>query len=83
MAWDLESMGGGAGAGLIGGIFGAILHAFGINRRINKLEDEKLGKDVFIEFRKNIDDKFTTVIEGQNKVWERLGSLSDFVRNQK
>ena len=82
MAFDIESLGGGAGAGIVGGIFGAILTAFGINRRVNRLEEEKLGKDVFVEFRKSVDEKFNTIIESQGKIWDRLDSLNDYMRNK-
>jgi len=75
---DIESLGGGAGTGIIG----AILVAFGFSRRVSKLEDGKLNKDVFVEFRKNVDDKFNTIIEGQSKIWDRLDSLNDYVRNK-
>lgn len=76
---NIESLLGGGGTGIIG----AILVAFGFSRRVNKLEDGKLDKDVFVEFRKNADEKFNTIIEGQSKIWERLDSLNDYVRNQR
>ncbi len=37
MAIDLESLGGGAGAGLLGTLFGL----FGINRRLDRVEESK------------------------------------------
>lgn len=83
MAFDIESLGGGAGAGIVGGIFGAILTVLGINRRINKIEDSKQDRTVCEATHKGIDEKFNTIIEGQNKIWDRLDSLNDYIRNQK
>ena len=78
MAWDLESLGGGAGTGIIG----AILVAFGFGRRVNKLEDGKQDKSSCVPIHKGIDEKFDTIIKGQDKIWERLDSLNDYVRNK-
>ena len=82
MAFDIESLGGGAGAGIVGGIFGAILTAFGINRRVNKMEEGKQDKSSCILIHKSIDDKFDVIIKGQDKIWDRLDSLNDYVRNK-
>ena len=78
MAWDLESMGGGG----ISGIFIGILTTIGLKSRVDKLEEKKLNKDVFVEFRKNVDEKFDRLIIGQDKVWERLNALNDYIRNK-
>ena len=80
---NIESLGYGAGAGFLASIFVAIGNAFGLNRRIGKVENEKLDKDVFIEFRKNTDDKFDILIKGQDKIWDRVDKLYDHVINQK
>ena len=79
MAFDLESIGGGAGAGLIG----AILGAFGFNRRINKIEDFKQDKTVCKVTHKGIDEKFEIMVDLQKEIRERLDVLNDFVRNKK
>ena len=42
MAFDLESIGGGAGSGILG----AILVAFGFSRRVSRLEENKQDKPV-------------------------------------
>ncbi len=79
MAFDIESLGGGAGTGIIG----AILVAFGFNRRVSKIEEIKQDK-VFCEAtHKGTDQKFDILIEGQRKIWDRLDNLNDYVRNQK
>ncbi len=79
MAFDIESLGGGAG----GGIIGAILVALGFVKRVNKLEDSKQDKVVCEAIHKGIEGKINTIIEGQNKIWERLDNLNDYVRNQR
>lgn len=79
MAWDIESL----GAGGIGGFFIAILTAFGISRKVDKMEDLKQDKSVCGATHKGIDEKFNTIIEGQKKIWERLDSLNDYMRNKK
>lgn len=83
MGFDIESLGGGAGAGIVGGIFGAILTAFGINRRVNKIEDGKQDKIVCDTIHKSIDDKFGVLIEGQSKLFDKVDSINDYLRNQK
>ena len=77
MAFDLESLGGGAGAGLIG----AILGVFGINRRINKLEESKQDKSACGLIHKAIDEKFTILIDGQKRIFESIDDLNDYLRN--
>jgi hypothetical protein len=79
MSLDLESLGGGAGAGLIG----AILGIFGINRRINKIEDCKQDKSVCEATHKSIDEKFTILIDGQSKLFDKVDSINEYLRNQK
>ena len=78
MAFDFESLGGGG----ISGLFIGILTAIGLKSRVDKLEEKKLNKDVFVEFRKNVDEKFDRLIIGQDKVWERLNALNDYIRNK-
>jgi len=79
MAWDIESL----GAGGVSGFFIAILTAFGISRKVNKMEDFKQDKPVCMAIHKGIDEKINTIIEGQRKIWERLDCLNDYVRNNK
>ena len=76
---DLESLGGGAGAGLIGAILGVL----GINRRVNKLEDAKQDKSICDSVHKGIDDKFKILVEGQKYVIERLDKLNEYIRNHR
>ena len=79
MSFDLESLGGGAGTGIIG----AILVAFGFSRRVNKLENEKQDKSVCFPMHKSIDDKFEIVIKGQEKLFNKIDSINEYLRNQK
>ena len=79
---DIGSLGSGAGAGFFAGIIVAVGNAFGFNRRMNKVESEKQDKSACIPIHKSIDDKFDILIKGQDKVWERLDSLNDYVRNK-
>ena len=75
MAFDIESLGGGAGAGLIG----AILGIFGINKKVDGKQDIKVC-DVI---HKSIDDKFTVLIEGQGKLFNKIDSINEYLRNGK
>ena len=79
MAFDIESIGGGAGAGLISGILGVL----GINRRMNKIEDCKQDIPVCDAKHKGIDEKFEIMVDLQKEIRERLDGLNDFVRNKK
>ena len=76
---DFESLGGGAGAGLIG----AVLGIFGINRRVNNIERLKQDKAVCDALHKSADDKFDVLINGQEKIFNRLDNLNDYLRNHK
>ena len=76
---NIESLIGGGGTGIIG----AILVAFGFSRRVSKIEENKQDKSVCEATHKGNDEKFNIIIEGQNKIWERLDSLNDYVRNQR
>lgn len=65
---DLESVGGGAGAG---GVIATIFAILGINR--------KQDKSVCNVIHKGIDDKFDAILDivkeikdGQNKMWDKL-----------
>lgn len=79
MAWDLESLGGGG----IGGAFFGILTAFGLKGKVNKIEKEKQDIRVCEAIHKGIEAKFEFLCNGQEKIFERLDSISDFLRNQK
>lgn len=86
MAFDLESLGGGFGSGLIATIAGLL----GINRKINRLEDAKQEKGICDAIHKSIDDKFCDIAEmrkeiktGQEKIWERLDNLNDYMRDRR
>jgi len=79
MAWDLESLGGGG----ISGLFIGIITALGLKSKVDKLDDKKLDKEVFRDVQKSIDEKFTILVDGQKRVFERLDNLNDYLRNQK
>jgi len=79
MAFDLETLGIGTGGGLIG----AILGVFGINRRVNNIEKSKQDKTVCDALHKSADDKFNILINGQEKIFSRLENLNDYLRNHK
>ena len=83
MAFDIESLGGGAGAGLIAGIFGAIASVLGINRRVNRVENDKQDKSVCNVVHKSIDDKFNILIEGQGKLFDKVDRMNEYLRNGK
>ncbi len=80
---DIGTLGSGAGAGFLASIIVAFGNAFGLNRRVGKVEDEKQDKSACIPLHKGIDDKFDILIKGQDKIWDRLDSLNDYVRNQR
>lgn len=79
MAFDIESIGSGGMAGLVG----AILGVFGINRRINNIEEKKQDKTLCESIHKGTDDKFTVLIDGQSRLFERIDALNDYLRNGK
>ncbi len=76
---DLESLGSGAGAGLIG----AILGVFGINRRVGKIERDKQDKTVCDTLHKAADDKFNILIKGQERLFDKLDDLNVYLRDHK
>ena len=76
---DLESLGSGAGAGLIG----AILGVFGITRRVGKIEKDKQDKTVCDALHKSADDKFNILIKGQEKLFDKLDNLNVYLRDHK
>ena len=76
---DIESVASGGGAGFLG----AVLAAFGLNRRMNKLEDGKQDKvvcDAIHEFTKA---QFSDLKEGQRIIFEQLKEVNIFLRNNK
>ena len=62
---SIEQLGYGAGSGFVSGILAAVLAAMGYQGRLKCLENGKLGKDVFDEYRKGVtkqlDDLFTKI----------------------
>lgn len=76
---DIESIGGGAGAGL----FGAILGYLGFSRRLNKLEDDKQDKNVCNALHENINIILGEIKTSQIKTFEKIDSINDFLRNNK
>lgn len=79
MPFDIESIGSGAGAGLIG----AVLAVLGINRRMKKVEDDKQDKSVCEVLHKSSDEKFERIIKGQDKLFEKVENLDNYLRNHK
>ncbi len=79
---DLESLGGNAG----GGLFGAILAFLGIKQRLDRQDkaiELKQNADVCIALHRGIDEKFTVLINGQGRIFERLDNINDHLRNGK
>lgn len=79
MAWDFESMGGGG----ISGLFIGIITALGLKSKVDKLDDKKLDKSVFDVVNKSIDEKFTVLIEGQGKLFDKIDGINEYLRNGK
>jgi hypothetical protein len=69
---DIESLGGGVGAGFLASIIVAVGNAFGFNRRMGKVEDEKQDKSSCLSIHKGNDDKFDAIIKGQDKIWRSV-----------
>ena len=78
MAFDIESLGGGG----IAGTFIGILTALGLKGRVNRLEDKKLDRSVFEAVHKGIEDKFVILVDGQKRIFERIDSINDYLRNE-
>jgi len=76
---DIESLGAGAGTGF----FGAILGYLGFSRRLNKLEDVKQDKNVCTVLHENITCTLIDLKEGQNKIFDKIDSINDFLRGAK
>ena len=79
MAWDLESM----GSGGLGGLFIGIITALGLKSKVDKLDDKKLDKSVFDVVSKSIDEKFTILVNGQGKLFDKVDKINEYLRNGK
>ena len=79
MAFDIESLGGGG----ISGIFIGIITALGLKSKVDKLDDKKLDKEVFDVVSKSIDEKFTVLVEGQGKLFDKVDKINEYLRNGK
>ena len=77
MAFDLESLGGGAGAGLIG----TFLAIFGFNRRISKLEDGKQDRATCIDVREACQNSLCSKLETLSGQVEHLTERIDHLIN--
>ena len=69
---DIESLGGGAGAGFLT----AILTAFGINKRVGNLEDYKQDKTVCEVIKHGMETRL-------ERIEEKLDDLNTYLRNHK
>ena len=76
---NLESVGFGAG----GGIVVTILTALGWNRRMNNLEEKKQDRNVCEALHKSIDSQLGDLKKGQNAIFEKLDNINEFLRNHK
>ena len=79
MAFELETLGIGTG----GGFIGAILGVFGINRRVNKIEEAKQDKALCETIHKGINSKFLDIKESQKAIFEQLKDINMYLRNGK
>jgi hypothetical protein len=75
MALDYESLGGGAGAGILG----SILAVFGFHRRLTRLEDCKQNKAVCESIHEVMDKRLETL---QNSI-DHLTTRIDFLINSR
>jgi len=82
MAFDIESLGGGAGAGLIGTILGILGMNRENKRRITNLERNKQDKELCSAFHKGIEDKFGSIVEVQKDIQTELRSLNNHLMNR-
>lgn len=79
MAFDIGSLGGGG----VTGIFFGILTALGLKSKVDKMEEKKQDKSICEVIHKSIDDKFTVIINGQEKLFEKVDGINDYLRNRK
>jgi hypothetical protein len=75
MAIDLESLGGGAGAGILGSILGLL----GFHRRLNSLEKGKQSRAVCSALHESMDKRLETL---QNSI-DHLTDRIDFLINRR
>jgi hypothetical protein len=79
MSFDLESL----GSGGISGLFVSIITALGLKGKIDRLEDKKQDKSLCDTLHKSINEKFDLIIKGQDKLFEKIDGINDYLRNQK
>ena len=79
MAFELETLGIGTGGGLIG----AILGVFGINRRVNKVEETKQDKILCEVIHKGINTQFEDIKGSQRAIFEQIRNINEYLRNGK
>lgn len=63
------------GYGLGGGILLSFLAAIGINRRVDKLEDNVVYKDVCTKCAQDTEHRFQTIKEGQEANGRKLDTI--------
>jgi hypothetical protein len=72
---SVEQLGYGAGGGFVSGIIAAILALMGIQRSIKTLENGKLSKDVFNEYRLGVEKGMQVISERMEKMDLKLDVL--------
>ncbi len=76
---DFESLGGGAATGFIA----SILTLLGWNRRLTSLEKEKQDKSFCEVMHRMSDVNFKALHYGQEKIFDRIDKINEFLRNQR
>lgn len=71
MAWDLESLGGGAGAGVIG----SVLTVLGVYKRVTRIEDGKQDKGICETKHQSLGDEMRFMRESVDRLTGRIDSL--------
>ncbi len=76
---DFESLGSGAATGFLA----SILILLGWNRRLTLLEKEKQDKSFCDVMHRMSDVNFKSLHDGQEKIFDRIDKINEFLRNQK
>ncbi len=76
---DFESLGSGAATGFLA----SILTLLGWNRRLSLLEKEKQDKGFCEVMHRMSDANFKALHDGQEKIFDRIDKINEFLRNQR